>query len=114
MAAAQGDGGSVGITHVVTARRLSCGRDGKYRILLDAVYWRLESFFELVAANAQHIKAVPSRKTDIQDANWIADLLQHGLLTASLFRARNTRSARFNAAAGQFGSRASTSRQSRA
>jgi transposase len=38
---------------------------------------------ELVVANAQHIKAVPGRKTDVQDAEWIADLLQHGLLTAS-------------------------------
>ena len=48
-----------------------------------AVYRRLEGFFELVVANAQHIKAVPGRKTDVQDAEWIADLLQHGLLTAS-------------------------------
>jgi transposase len=52
------------------------------------VYWlplyrRLEGFFELVVANAQHLKAVPGRKTDVQDAEWIADLLQHGLLTAS-------------------------------
>jgi transposase len=34
-------------------------------------------------ANAQHIKTVPGRKTDVQDAEWIAELLQHGLLTAS-------------------------------
>jgi len=52
------------------------------------VYWlpayrRLEGFFEVVVANAQHIKTVPGRKTDVQDAEWIADLLQHGLLTAS-------------------------------
>jgi transposase len=47
------------------------------------VYRRLEGFFELVVANAQHIKAVPGRKTDVQDAEWIADLLQHGLFTAS-------------------------------
>jgi transposase len=40
-------------------------------------------FFELVVANAQHIKGVPGRKTDVQDAEWIADLVQHGLLTAS-------------------------------
>ncbi|GHO88571.1 IS110 family transposase [Dictyobacter formicarum] len=33
--------------------------------------------------NAQHMKAVPGRKTDVKDAEWIADLLQHGLLTAS-------------------------------
>jgi transposase len=48
-----------------------------------AVYRRLEGFFELVVANAQHIKAVAGRKTDVQDAEWIADLLQHGLLAAS-------------------------------
>jgi transposase len=52
------------------------------------VYWRpiwnlLEGQFELLLVNAQHIKAVPGRKTDIKDAEWIADLLQHGLLRAS-------------------------------
>jgi transposase len=52
------------------------------------VYWRpiwnlLEEHFELLLVNAQHIKAVPGRKTDIKDAEWIADLLQHGLLRAS-------------------------------
>ena len=48
-----------------------------------SVYRRLEGFFELVVANAQHIKGVPGRKTDVKDAEWIADLLQHGLVTAS-------------------------------
>lgn len=47
------------------------------------VYRRLEGFFELIVANAQHIKGVPGRKTDVQDAEWIADLLQHGLVSAS-------------------------------
>ena len=47
------------------------------------VYRRLEGFFELVVANAQHIKAVPGRKTDVQDAEWIASLLQHGLFRPS-------------------------------
>src|SRR5438046_2517830 len=52
------------------------------------VYWRpiwnlLEGQFELLLVNAQHIKAVPGRKTDIKDAEWIADLLQHGLLRGS-------------------------------
>jgi transposase len=46
------------------------------------VYRRLEGFFDLVVTNAHHMKAVPGRKTDVQDAEWIADLLQHGLLTA--------------------------------
>lgn len=52
------------------------------------VYWRpvwnlLEGAFELLLVNAQHIKAVPGRKTDVRDAEWIADLLQHGLLRGS-------------------------------
>jgi transposase len=52
------------------------------------VYWKpvwhlLEEHFELVLANAQHIKNVPGRKTDVNDAAWIADLLAHGLIRAS-------------------------------
>src|SRR5207302_10583054 len=47
------------------------------------VYDRLVGQFEVMVVNAQHMKAVPGRKTDVQDAEWIADLLQHGLLTAS-------------------------------
>src|SRR5258708_34729262 len=52
------------------------------------VYWRpifnlLEGDFELLVVNAQHIKAVPGRKTDVRDAEWIADLVQHGLLKGS-------------------------------
>ena len=42
-----------------------------------------EGDFELVLANARHIKAVPGRKTDVRDCEWIADLLRHGLLPAS-------------------------------
>ena len=38
---------------------------------------------ELLVVNAQHIKAVPGRKTDVRDAEWIAELLQHRLLKAS-------------------------------
>jgi len=52
------------------------------------VYWKpiyviLEGAFEIVVANAQHVKKVPGRKTDVKDAEWIADLLCHGLLRAS-------------------------------
>jgi transposase len=43
----------------------------------------LEDACEVLLVNAQHIKAVPGRKTDVRDAEWIADLLQHGLLTGS-------------------------------
>jgi transposase len=47
------------------------------------VYYLLEDRFEVMLVNAQHIKKVPGRKTDIKDAEWIAQLLQHGLLTPS-------------------------------
>jgi transposase len=52
------------------------------------VYWKpvwhvLEESFTLVLANAGHIKNVPGRKTDVNDATWIADLLAHGLIRAS-------------------------------
>jgi transposase len=51
-------------------------------------YWRpvfniLEGTCAVVLVNAQHVKAVPSRKTDVKDAAWLAELLQHGLLRAS-------------------------------
>jgi transposase len=53
-----------------------------------ASYWKpifnvLEGHLEVLIVNAQHLKAVPGRKTDIKDAEWIADLLQHGLLRPS-------------------------------
>ena len=52
------------------------------------VYWKpvwnvLEGHFQIVLANAQPIKAVPGRKTDTRDSQWIAELLQHGLLRSS-------------------------------
>jgi transposase len=52
------------------------------------VYWKpvwhvLEGSFDLVLANAMHIHNVPGRKTDVNDAMWIADLLAHGLIRPS-------------------------------
>jgi transposase len=52
------------------------------------VYWKpvwniLEGQFATVLVNAQHIRAVPGRKTDTRDCQWIAELLQHGLLRGS-------------------------------
>jgi transposase len=54
----------------------------------------LEGQFELLLVNAQHIKAVPGRKTDVQDSEWIADLLRHGLLRASFVPDREQRELR--------------------
>ena len=52
------------------------------------VYWRpvfnlLEGHLEVILVNARHIKAVPGRKTDVKDSEWLAELLRHGLLKAS-------------------------------
>src|SRR5438874_4582190 len=53
------------------------------------VYWKpvwqvlADSSFELILANAAHVKNVPGRKTDVNDATWLAELLAHGLIRAS-------------------------------
>jgi Transposase len=52
------------------------------------VYWKpvynvLEGSFTLLLVNAQHIKAVPGRKTDVKDAEWLADPVRHGLIKPS-------------------------------
>ena len=63
-------------------------------------YWKpLYNIFELscldtIVVNARDIKNVPGRKTDIKDAEWIADLLQHGLLKASYIPSREQRELR--------------------
>jgi len=47
------------------------------------VYFALEGQFELIVGNAQHIKNVPGRKTDVKDCAWISDLARHGLIAKS-------------------------------
>lgn len=65
-----------------------------------ASYWKplyniLESCdLKAMVVNANHMKAVPGRKTDVKDAEWIADLLQHGLLRASYIPAKDQRELR--------------------
>lgn len=63
---------------------------GCTHVVMEAtgVYWKpvwhlLEGVFELVLVNAQHVKNVPGRKTDVADATWLADLLAHGLVRGS-------------------------------
>lgn len=64
---------------------------GCIQVAMEAtgVYWKpvwnilSDGDFELILANAAHIKNVPGRKTDVNDATWIADLLAHGLIRAS-------------------------------
>lgn len=66
--------GEYGVTHVA--------------IESTGIYWRplfnlLEPQVEVVLANAAHVKAVPGRKTDVRDSEWLLELLQHGLVAAS-------------------------------
>jgi len=64
---------------------------GVTHIAMEAtgVYWKpvwhilSDSEFELVLANAAHVKNLPGRKTDVNDATWLADLMAHGLIRAS-------------------------------
>ena len=63
------------------------------------VYWKpvynlLEDEFRVWVVNAHHMKAVPGRKTDVKDAEWIADLLRHGLLRSSFIPDRPQRELR--------------------
>jgi len=63
------------------------------------VYWKpvyniLEGQMELLVVNAQQIKQVPGRKTDVKDAEWMAELLQHGLLKSSFIPPRFQRELR--------------------
>jgi transposase len=60
------------------------------------IYWKpicniLEGRFELVLANAAHIRNVPGRKSDVNDAMWISDLLAHGLIRARRVTGERTR-----------------------
>lgn len=63
------------------------------------IYWRpvfnvLEGSMTVILVNARHMKAVPGRKTDVRDCEWIADLLRHGLLKASFIPPREIRELR--------------------
>ncbi len=64
-----------------------------------AEYWKpvfnlLEGEFEVILVNAKHVKQVPGRKTDVKDAEWLAELLSYGLLKASYIPAKPQRDLR--------------------
>jgi transposase len=66
--------GGLGVTHIAMES--------------TGVYWKpvynlLDGRFSILVVNAEHIKALAGRKTDVQDAEWIADLLRHGMLKGS-------------------------------
>src|SRR5476649_2485698 len=68
---------------------LSANRCTHVAMEATGVYWKpvwhilSDGEFELVLANAAHVKNVPGRKTDVNDATWMADLMAHGLIRAS-------------------------------
>jgi len=77
------------------------GESGVTHVAMEStgVYWKpvwniLAEQFKVLLVNAQHIKAVPGRKTDQKDSEWIADLLQHGLLRGSFVPPQPTRELR--------------------
>lgn len=76
---------TMGVTHVAMEST------GEY---WKPVYEILEDSFELLVANAQHVKNVPGRKTDPEDAAWLARLLRHGLLRASFVPSKPIRDLR--------------------
>ena len=62
-------------------------------------YWKpiyniLEGYVDLTLANPQHVKGLPGRKTDVGDAEWLADLLRHGLIRASFVPPKSQRELR--------------------
>jgi transposase len=75
----------LGISHVAMEAT------GVYR---KPVYYLLEDDFELLLVNAQHVKNVPGRKTDVADAQWLCQLLEHGLLRPSFVPPRPIRELR--------------------
>jgi transposase len=75
--------------------RVSCVAMESTGVYWKPVYNLLEGQgIELVVVNAQHMKALPGRKTDVKDSEWIADLLRHGLLRASFIPDRGQRELR--------------------
>src|SRR3954468_17197564 len=86
---------------VACSMRPGSGGQPRKQVAMEstASYWKpifnvLEDRFELLLVNAQHMKAVPGRKTDVNDAEWIADLLRHGLLKPSFVPERDQRELR--------------------
>lgn len=79
------------MTQELTALSDWLSDEGCTHIAMEAtgVYWKpvwhilSDGEFELVLANAAHVKNVPGRKTDVNDATWLSDLLAHGLIRAS-------------------------------
>ena len=88
-------------THALVSLRTWLLAEGCTHVAMEStgVYWKpiyaiLEGALEIVVANAQHVKKVPGRKTDVKDAEWLADLLCHGLLRSSFVPSKPIRELR--------------------
>ncbi|MBV8108836.1 MAG: IS110 family transposase [Hyphomicrobiales bacterium] len=89
------------VTRDLEALRDWLAAEGVTHVGLEStgVYWRpvyavLEGHFDLIVGNARHIRNVPGRKTDVKDAEWIADLVRHGLIAKSFVPPRPLRELR--------------------
>lgn len=78
------------VTRELLEMREWCLAKGVTHVAMEGtgIYWRpvyelLEDAFEMILGNAQHIKNVPGRKTDVKDSEWLADLARHGLIAKS-------------------------------
>ena len=88
-------------THHLEQLREWLGQSGCTHVGMEStgIYWVpvyavLEGHFELIVGNAAHMKNVPGRKTDVKDAQWIADLIRHGLVRKSFVPPKWQRSLR--------------------
>lgn len=89
------------MTHDLEAMAEWLAQQGVTHVAMEATgaYWKpvynvLEGRFTLLVGNAEHLKAVPGRKTDVKDAEWLATLLRHGLVRASFIPDRRQRELR--------------------
>ncbi len=89
------------MTRDLTAMADWFAREGVTQVAMEStgVYWKpifnmLEERFEILLCNAYHVKQVPGRKTDVKDCEWLAQLLQHGLLKGSFIPPRPLRELR--------------------
>src|SRR5215213_6452950 len=83
------------VTHVAMESTGVWRAPGSTESRSTTIYNLLEALdLTVLVVNAQHIKAVPGRKTDVKDAEWIADLLRHGLVQGSFIPERDQRELR--------------------
>lgn len=73
----------LGLSDWLTSERVTHVAMESTGVFWKPIYNILEGAFEVLLVNAQHVKQVPGRKTDVKDSQWLAQLLQHGLLRGS-------------------------------